>query len=228
MDLKMRLIPFFICIVTLALGACSTYVEDIASADFAPVAPEAQAPKTYPDGAIFSNQSNGLFATERKASQVGDILTVSLSESFNATKSQSAVTGKTDSIGLTIPQGLLKDVMGKGAKDADYTLGSTQAFNGTGTAAQSNSITGLVSASVVRLYANGNLQILGQKKLTLNNGDEYVRVSGIVRPQDIGVGNIVNSNRLANAEITYIGAGEVADTGRRGWLSKLFTVVSPI
>jgi flagellar L-ring protein precursor FlgH len=107
-------------------------------------------------------------------------------------------------------------------------MGSTQAFNGSGTAAQSNSITGLVSASVVRLYANGNLQILGQKKLTLNNGDEYVRVSGIVRPQDIGIGNIVNSNRLANAEIIYIGAGEVADTGKRGWLSKLFTVVSPI
>jgi flagellar L-ring protein precursor FlgH len=55
-----------------------------------------------------------------------------------------------------------------------------------------------------------------------------VRVSGIVRPQDIGIGNIVNSNRLANAEIIYIGAGEVADTGKRGWLSKLFTVVSPI
>ncbi|MDG1424996.1 MAG: flagellar basal body L-ring protein FlgH, partial [Paracoccaceae bacterium] len=74
----------------------------------------------------------------------------------------------------------------------------------------------------------GNLEILGQKKLTLNNGDEYVRVKGIVRPQDIGNGNIVNSNRLANAEITYIGAGELADTSRRGWLSKLFGVVSPI
>ena len=86
----------------------------------------------------------------------------------------------------------------------------------------------MVSASVVRLYANGNLQILGQKKLTLNNGDEYVRVSVIVRPQDIGVGNIVNSNRLANAEITYIGAGEVADTSKRGWLARLFTTVSPI
>jgi len=49
-----------------------------------------------------------------------------------------------------------------------------------------------------------------------------------VRPQDIGAGNIVNSNRLANAEITYIGAGEVADTAKRGWLSRLVTVVSPL
>ena len=224
----MRVIPIGLSVLTFALVACSSYVEEIASADFAPVVPEPEAPKAYPDGAIFSNKSNGLFATERKASQVGDILTVSLSESFNATKSQSAVTGKTDSIGVTIPQGLLKDITGRGAVDKDYTMGSTQAFNGSGSAAQSNSITGLVSASVVRLYANGNLQILGQKKLTLNNGDEYVRVSGIVRPQDIGLGNIVNSNRLANAEITYIGAGEVADTSKRGWLAKLFTTVSPI
>ena len=80
----------------------------------------------------------------------------------------------------------------------------------------------------MRRFSNGNLEVMGQKKLTLNNGDEYVRVSGIVRPQDIGVGNIVNSNRLANAQITYIGAGEVADTAKRGWLSKLITTISPI
>ena len=107
-------------------------------------------------------------------------------------------------------------------------MGTTQAFTGSGSASQSNAVTGLVSASVVRLYQNGNLEILGQKKLTLNNGDEYVRVKGIVRPQDIGNGNIVNSNRLANAEITYIGAGELADTSKKGWLSKVFSVVSPI
>ena len=85
-----------------------------------------------------------------------------------------------------------------------------------------------MSASVVRVFDNGNLEVLGQKKLTLNNGHEYVRVRGMVRPQDIGAGNIVNSNRLANAEITYIGAGEIADTSKRGWLSKLVTAVSPL
>ena len=153
---------------------------------------------------------------------------MALNESFNASKSQSAATGKTDSFGVTLPTGLLTDLVGKSAKAADYGFGSTQAFNGTGTASQSNAITGLVSASVVRVFDNGNLEVLGQKKLTLNNGDEYVRVRGMVRPQDIGAGNIVNSNRLANAEITYIGAGEVADTAKRGWLSRLVTVVSPL
>jgi len=212
----------------LLLSACSTYVEDVASEQFMPVIPDETEEEPIVDGAIYKGKSKGLFATERKASKIGDIVTVALNESFNASKSQSAASGKTDSFGVTLPTGLLNDLVGRSVKDADYGFGSTQAFNGTGTASQSNAITGLVSASVVRVYDNGNLEVLGQKKLTLNNGDEYVRVHGVVRPQDIGAGNIVNSNRLANAEITYIGAGDVADTAKRGWLSRLVTAVSPL
>mgnify|MGYP003345825498 FL=1 len=224
----MRLTYIITLFCALLLSACSTYVEDVASEQFMPVIPDETEEERIVDGAIYTGKSNGLFATERKASKVGDIVTVALNESFNASKSQSAATGKTDSFGVTLPTGLLNDLVGKSAKAADYGFGSTQAFNGTGTASQSNAITGLVSASVVRVFDNGNLEVLGQKKLTLNNGDEYVRVRGMVRPQDIGAGNIVNSNRLANAEITYIGAGEVADTAKRGWLSRLVTVVSPL
>lgn len=224
----MRLTYIITLFCALLLSSCSTYVEDVASEQFMPVIPDETEEERIVDGAIYSGKSKGLFATERKASKVGDIVTVALNESFNASKSQSAATGKTDSFGVTLPTGLLTDLVGKSAKAADYGFGSTQAFNGTGTASQSNAITGLVSASVVRVFDNGNLEVLGQKKLTLNNGDEYVRVRGMVRPQDIGAGNIVNSNRLANAEITYIGAGEVADTAKRGWLSRLVTVVSPL
>ena len=224
----MRLIGIFSLILVPLMTACSTYVEEVASEQFMPTIPDEVAEDRMADGAIYSGKSKGLFATERKASKIGDIVTVALNESFNASKSQSAASGKTDSFGVTLPTGLLNDLLGKGVKDADYGFGSTQAFNGTGTASQSNAITGLVSASVVRVFDNGNLEVLGQKKLTLNNGDEYVRVRGMVRPQDIGAGNIVNSNRLANAEITYIGAGEVADTAKRGWLSKLVTAVSPL
>jgi len=224
----MRLTYIITLFCALLLSACSTYVEDVASEQFMPVIPDEMEEERIVDGSIYSGKSKGLFATERKASKVGDIVTVALNESFNASKSQSAATGKTDSFGVTLPTGLLTDLVGKSAKAADYGFGSTQAFNGTGTASQSNAITGLVSASVVRVFDNGNLEVLGQKKLTLNNGDEYVRVRGMVRPQDIGAGNIVNSNRLANAEITYIGAGEVADTAKRGWLSRLVTVVSPL
>tara|TARA_B100000700_G_C14852225_1_gene764496 strand:- start:112 stop:672 length:561 start_codon:yes stop_codon:yes gene_type:complete len=175
------------------------------------------------DGAIYSRKSSGMFATEKIASDVGDLVTISLNESFQATKSQSASSGKDDSFAVTLPQGIFPSV-----NNADLSLGTTQKFDGTGSASQSNAITGLVSAAVIRRYPNGNLEIMGQKKLTLNHGDEYIRVRGIVRPQDIGVGNVVQSNRLANAEITYIGAGELSDTAKQGWLASIVRVVSPI
>ena len=220
----MRLITPLLLIFCSGLMACSSYTEDLASEAFEPIIPDEEVSQAVVDGAIYDSSSQGLFATERKASKVGDIVTIRLSERFNASKSQSTSSGKDDSLEFTLPTtGALSSVVA-----SDVNLGTTQSFAGSGTAQQSNRISGLVSASVVRVYSNGNLEILGQKKLTLNNGDEYVRVGGIVRPQDIGNGNIVNSNRLANAEITYIGAGELADTSRRGWLSKLFGVVSPI
>ena len=71
------------------------------------------------------------------------------------------------------------------------------------------------------------MEILGQKKLNLNNGDEYIRISGIVRPEDISAGNLILSNRIADAQITYVGAGEVADSARQGWLSRFLRQVSP-
>jgi flagellar L-ring protein precursor FlgH len=69
---------------------------------------------------------------------------------------------------------------------------------------------------------------MGQKRLTLNNGNEYVRMTGIVRPEDIGPDNVVSSDRVAHADIQYVGAGDTADTARRGWLSRAVDVVNPL
>lgn len=202
-----------------SLVACSTYVEDQASLAFQPAMPESTARSGPADGSIYHPGATVMFASQRRASNVGDVLTVSLNESFQASKSQTASAGKTENVTAQLP-GFLGI--------ADPAFGSAQTFEGSGAAAQSNSFTGLVTVSVMHVHGNGNLEVLGQKKLTLNNGDEYVRVSGIVRREDIGPSNVVNSNRLANAEITYIGAGDVADTGRRGLLSKLFSTLNPV
>ena len=101
-------------------------------------------------------------------------------------------------------------------------------FSGSGSSAQSNSLNGQVSVHVVRVFQNGNLEILGQKKLTLNNGDEYIRVHGIVRPKDINEKNIVSSDRIANANIQYIGAGDIAASGKKGWYGKILDTINPL
>lgn len=212
-----------LCLLLVPVAACSTYVQNRASDRYAPVYPVQPAARDagLPTGGIYTEGAPGLFATDRRAAHVGDILTVAFTERFAATKSQDAAATKTDSYSYTIP-GVLSPING-----ANLTGGTNQKFAGKGSAAQSNSFTGRMSVNVVRVMPGGNLEILGQKKLTLNNGDEYVRLSGIVRPEDISADNVVMSDRIADADIKYIGAGQIADAGKEGWFHRLLNTVAP-
>ncbi len=215
---------FIYLIIFFPFFACSTHVENLASEDFQPIIPNFIEIETdVPDGSIYSNASGGLFATDRRASKVGDILTVSLTEDFAASKSQSASASKSDSFSVDLPA--LIDAQGR---DAQLTAGGATTFSGTGAAAQTNSLRGQISVTVTKVFRNGNMEILGQKKMLLNNGDEYIRLSGIIRPEDISANNVIVSNRIANAQIAYLGAGDTADTGKKGWLSKALSSVSPL
>jgi flagellar L-ring protein precursor FlgH len=182
-------------------------------------------------GTIFNAAQGNLFSMETKAQQVGDIITVSFAESFQATKSQNAATSRSLDSSVNLP-GVTNLILPDRTNAADLSTklaaGSENSFSGSGSSAQSNSLTGQVSVHVVRVFQNGNLEILGQKKLTLNNGDEYIRVHGIVRPQDIDAENVVSSDRIANANIQYIGAGDIAESSKKGWYSKLLDNVNPL
>lgn len=214
----------FSVVSVLALAACSTDIENANSDAYSPVF-QVEVPTmagSFASGSIYGGTGVGLFATDRRAAQVGDILTVELSENFAASKSQGASTSKSDDFGVNLP-----DVLTGSFDDASLSGGTASTFAGSGSATQSNSLTGRMSVTVVRVYPGGNLEILGQKKLTLNNGDEYIRLRGMVRPADISAENVVQSERIANAEIKYIGAGQIADSGKKGWLSDAMSAISP-
>jgi flagellar L-ring protein precursor FlgH len=215
-------------------SACSTYREERISEDF-PQSPDLatfQFNSQRTPGAIYNVSAPGMFASDPRAYQTGDILTVLLSESFSATKSSAAATAKTDAYGLTLPNVNLDiPFIGAGNLLTDgnkLTSGTEQSFQGSGQAAQSNSLTGLISVIVTRVYDNGILAVRGQKHLTLNQGDEYIRITGLVRPEDIAPNNIVSSDRIANAKISYVGAGGISDSDKTGWLSKILRAFSPI
>ena len=106
--------------------------------------------------------------------------------------------------------------------DTSIGLSNRSDFSGGSDASQSNSLSGQISVSVIRVLANGNLMVRGEKWLMLNNGNEYVRVTGIVRSEDVSSDNTVSSQRIANARIQYGGTGDFASTQERGWLSKFF------
>ncbi len=206
-------------------AACSTYTEEVTSANYQPIYPEAPmyAANASPTGGIYHASAQGLFVQDRRAAQVGDVLTVDLSERFTASVSLSAASGRTSSYSADLP-----NMLTGGFDDGLLTNGTTQTFQGTGSNNQSNSLRGRMTVQVSRVLPGGLLEIMGEKRLRLNSGNEYIRITGVVRPEDIDASNMVSSDRIANARIEYVGAGNAADSTRPGWLSRGLQAVSPL
>ena len=175
------------------------------------------------NGAIFNVGTYAALTSGARASQVGDILTVILSERTSATKSTSTATDRNGGFGLTPPTTGPFSLF----KPSDVNVSGTQTFKGKGETAQSNSLAGEMSVTVTAVYPNGTMLVRGEKLLTLNRGDEHVRLSGLVRSVDISPDNRVSSSRIADAHILYTGKGEVANASKQGWLQRFFSKVSP-
>ena len=176
------------------------------------------------NGAIYQAASGYAPLTSgARASMVGDVLTITLVERTAATKSTSQTTDRGGSIGLTPPTTGLLNLF----KPSDITASGTNAFKGQGQTAQSNALSGEITVTIAAVYPNGTMLVRGQKLVTLNRGDEFVQVSGIVREADIGSDNRVPSTRIADARISYTGKGEMARASQQGWLQRFFSKVSP-
>ena len=207
------------------VNGCSTYVEEVNNKQFKPLTPsfEEFSREEPSNGAIFSTSSSGLFSSDRRAKKVGDILSVTLSETFSSNKAVTNSSGKTDTIGAEVgPTGLLRNFAGLGG-----SASKTNSFSGSMATNQSNSLSGTLSATIVRVFPNGNLEIKGQKKLRITEGTEYIRLSGIIRPEDISTTNSVSSAKIAEAQIEYVGAGILDSATKPGWGSKIFRAISP-
>ncbi len=182
-----------------------------------------EAPVMAPgNGAIYQSASSVSLFTDIKARRVGDILTVRLSESTAASKSSSTSSSKSTDVGIASPSILGTDVTYNGTQFLSGSVESDQNFSGEGGSSQSNSLQGDISVTVTRVLTNGNLVVRGQKRVTLNQGGEYIRLSGIVRQADILPDNSVLSAKIANAEIAYSGTGALADANRMSWLGRFF------
>ena len=165
------------------------------------------------NGAIFQASAGYAPLTSGvRASMVGDVLTIALVERTAATKSTSQTTDRGGSIGLTPPTTGLFSLF----NPSDIGASGTNAFKGQGQTAQSNALSGEITVTIAAVYPNGTMLVRGQKLVTLNRGDEYVQVSGIIREADIGSDNRVLSTRIADAKITYTGKGEMARASRQG------------
>jgi flagellar L-ring protein precursor FlgH len=206
------------------LTACVAQPRMMPTAEFAPVQPIPDAAPTQVTGSIFAN-GRSLFgdlrsyqATEIK---VGDLITVLLNETTQASRTSGLSTSRestNDAIGLNQKDSIVAKLgFGAGFFDAVKTDGSSITSEGTGTAGQAATLTGSISAMVVEVLSNGNLVIIGEKQLALTEGSEFIQVKGIIRPADIQPDNTILSQRIAHAQISYRGTGDLASASRPAW-----------
>ena len=210
--------PLSLAACLFVLGGCgATPKRDPAFASTPPAVAE-PSPK---NGAIYHPGYEMALFRDLKAHRVGDILTVRLMEKTDASKEAETTIDKDTEFNIDSPT-----LFGKSVGINGYTLESSmdaqRNFEGAADSNQSNSLTGNITVTVAAVLPNGNLVIRGERVYTLNRGHEQIRISGIVRPEDITTENTVLSTQVADATISYTGQGELADSNAAGWLARFF------
>lgn len=188
---------------------------------FAPLPPEPAPRPIVRNGSLFTQSHSNSLYSDNKARHEGDIITVVLREKTQASKNAKTESKKDSNVAI--------DPLSIGGRNASIggnvlQLGSSssQDFKGDAKANQSNSLVGDISVNVLQVMSNGNLVIRGEKWLTLNTGKEYIRLTGVIRPQDVDVNNTVESTKIANARIEYSGTGAHHGGQSPGWLTRFF------
>jgi len=189
--------------------------------DYAPIYPPGDQPAASASGSIYRADVARPLFEDVKARRVGDLLTVILAEQTDASKTATTGIKKDSTTDISAPTLLGKDVTVAG-NPASTSLDSSNAFTGSSDSAQSNKLQGNITVTVSKVLPNGNLAVQGEKWIAINQGEEYVRLRGIVRPLDITSANTVLSTQVANAQISYRGKGATADSNSMGWLTRFF------
>jgi len=211
--------PILLLVATL-LGGCASFNEMLPEADsseFEPLELDYSLPPTS-GGGLFRSGYGGSLVSDKRAVRVGDILTVVLDESTQSSKSAGTSFGKESSVGVGIPT-----VLGRTYPDVETSASAERDFDGSAKSSQQNTLRGSIAVTVHRVLPNGTLLIKGEKTLRLNQGDEFIRLAGLVRVDDINRYNQVSSQSVANAKISYAGRGVLNDSNSAGWLTRFFT-----
>ena len=175
---------------------------------------------SYQDGSLWPGTSKrNMFFSDNKASRVGDIVMVQIIEKTTAINKADTTDNHTVEDSLTLDTGA--------ANPTQMKVGGGGKYTGRGQTGRSDQFSATVSCVVTEVLSNGNMNIDGQRRMKINDEDQYILVRGMVRPDDITYNNTIISSQMANADIVYTGGGGM-DSGRRpGWLSRIFQSIWP-
>lgn len=221
-----RALPVAAALGLLAAG-CSSVV-GVQPGQYAAAMPPVPDPPPAESGAVYRPATSIALFEDLKAKRIGDTLTVQLAERTQASKSASTGASKETTTDTGTPILLGDTVTSNGKEILTNQWETTQEFDGQGSSSQSNRLDGNITVTVADVLPNGNLYVRGEKWLTLNQGEEFVQVAGIVRPADISTANSVPSWKLADARITYSGKGLLNDANDPGLIARFFMKFWPL
>ncbi|MCA6062534.1 flagellar basal body L-ring protein FlgH [Thalassolituus marinus] len=211
-------------IPTVFMVACSSvplekdvYPDD---PDFAPVSAQGLQPPPVVNGSLFQARYGMGLYTDQQARRVGDIITVIFEEQYQSSKSAETSADKSSANSASVGS-MFGTVPGWKNLNLGVDTSADRQFSGKGEADRSNSLSGQISVSVAEIMPNGILRIRGEKWLTLSEGDEYIRISGLIRPADISPDNTVSSNKVADARISFGGRGSLNNSTKQGWFDRI-------
>jgi flagellar L-ring protein precursor FlgH len=215
------------CAAVLALAACAPdamrKVEVAHPMSVRPMA-EPVVPPQANRGAIYQPASYRPLFEDHRARNVGDVLTININEKVSASKTASSTANRAGAMDFVVPD---FQIGGKGIKGGNLSATSKNDFEGKGDSAANNVFTGAITVTVIEVLPNGNLLVAGEKQIGINQGSEFVRLSGIVDPRFVLPGNVVSSTQVADARLEYRGAGYIDEAQTMGWLSRVFMSVMP-
>ncbi len=204
------------------LGGCASFNEMLPDEDstaYQPLELDYSLPPTTGGGLYRSGY--GSLTQDQRALRIGDILTVVLEEQTQSSKSAGTSFGKSSSLAVGVPT-----VLGHDYDQLESSAQAQRDFDGSAKSSQQNSLRGSIAVTVHRVMPNGTLLVKGEKALRLNQGEEFIRLTGLVRVDDINRFNQISSQNVANARISYAGRGVLNDSNSAGWLTRFFS--SPI
>jgi flagellar L-ring protein precursor FlgH len=183
------------------------------------------------EGSLYVGETRrSLLFVDRKAHLVNDIVTIRVVEAASATGEATTDTKRDSSISGSLEGffGFEKVLKNNGVNPemaVKASLGNS--FDGSGATSRKNNLRATITAVVREVFPNGNLYIEGQKEVIINNERQYILISGVIRPEDIGPDNSIPSDLIADARIEYSGHGVLADKQRPGWLGRIIDFVWP-
>lgn len=183
--------------------------------DYTPMVEVKRAPVEI-SGAIFDSGTEMSLFEDIKARRVGDILTVMLVEQNSGTKSADTNLSQSTEMGISAP------VIGNRTYDnLGVNIGSEGAFAGESGSSQRNSLNGSIAVTVVQVLPGGNLFVQGEKWIEINQGKEFIKLQGVIRPRDVRPNNTILSTQVADARISYSGTGATENANVVGWVARL-------